>query len=1143
LIPEQLHPGMDEAVKRGKDVFGPMRGGSFLRMDGWQVNVRSEDALAQGRLHEEVLEFFLLVLKKICKELDLPLAIGSKTVGLEVGRNASAERVSRVMGKWQKVWQGDEVRNKEELLLPVAVDDKDHPQDWVFVSVRSAVAGERIGEARQLFVTVHDPAKRPSVAQRVARNLDVLLRGVGALVSGEVSADVVFPECRGARVGSQRIVCALGLLLGRVARVAEEKALDPASDSFVPDVNHVLRAVFAFLRKEVAERGLRDVVDVLGEQGMCRKVLGMFGAVPSAASAGRAVGSMACGPSAPRGSFGVTQAGAATDDRVLRVATWNIAGGHKSAKAPGTWSDADQKAAVFQEVLRWEQVHKCDVVCLQECESAEACLEIGDKYAFVGSAAARANRGYVHLYVRHGVDFERCAVDASRPTVAARVEYQAAASGPSKSVVLVAVHLPTGDQAKLRRQCVEAAVRSSGEGVKEVVVLGDMNAQNDEVRGLCDKLGLREAGYQGCSWGKSTNKFYSDCSYNGPGLQYDRVLFAGAMWVEAQLIGEARRFFDGAEFCLSDHFGLLCYVDVHNAYSLRSRAGDMEARARRLRLASMKDLAVQKELVESRALLQLGREEQALARKRVALRDQGEFQQAQKKAAKERADRRKRIRGEAFGENTLFASSVVALPAVSDGVPCAPHDVWIDGLRALPMGTWSSACHLPQKGLKNLGNTCFANAGMQVLLRLPAFAEWLNEHAKCCAQGAGCVLCSLHGTRLQLLAEDCRAPLPIMAQRLGLLDSAVLGSLADGQQQCAVEFVDRLLVRIRSDERDAGRFGQWGDVQIDERIATHTERIFGFVRETRRRCTVCARAVTRAWYESDRVWRVTPELAGQDGITTSELYLRSCKPQKVDVDCQQCGVCTVHDEQARVLSAPNVFLMQVRRTPGQRRIPVYVEEQFDVPGFPSMELAGVVYHVPNMTGGHYTALCRGPQGGFWYYDDSASGQRKREDVGQIKPREVYMVAYCRRGGVAELAKPPAMGEAVNVMADEDMEVEGGAVAERMPDRGDVVDLDADVDMEASGGDAVAAPARAGATGGAGGSAASVAAAPAATAVGVEREQVAGDGRQRRGYAAGAAEQRAVEERRRGIGDTAAASRMAKRSATRAALDERERSGR
>ena len=256
---------------------------------------------------------------------------------------------------------------------------------------------------------------------------------------------------------------------------------------------------------------------------------------------------------------------------------------------------------------------------------------------------------------------------------------------------------------------------------------------------------------------------------------------------------------------------------------------------------------------------------------------------------------------------------------------------------------------------------------------------------------------------------------------------------------------------------------------------------------------------------------------------------------------------TVHVEQARVHSAPNILLMQVRRRPGQRRVPVYVEEQFEVPGFPCMELAGVVYHVPNMSGGHYTALCRGPQGGFWYYDDSASGQRKREDVGQIKPREVYMVAYCRRGGVAELAMPPAMGEAVDVISDEDMEVEGGAVAERARDRGDVVDLDADVDMEAAGGDAVTAPAPAGAADDA---AASVAAAPAGAAVaaavvgvGVEREQVAGDRHQCRGYAARAAEQRTVDESRRGIGDAAAASRMAKRSAARAALDHRERTGR
>ena len=53
----------------------------------------------------------------MCAELGLPLAIGSKTVGEAVGKHESAEKVGRVMGNWKKVWQGDEVRQKEELLL------------------------------------------------------------------------------------------------------------------------------------------------------------------------------------------------------------------------------------------------------------------------------------------------------------------------------------------------------------------------------------------------------------------------------------------------------------------------------------------------------------------------------------------------------------------------------------------------------------------------------------------------------------------------------------------------------------------------------------------------------------------------------------------------------------------------------------------------------------------------------------------------------------------------------------------------------------------------------------------------------------------------------------------------------------------
>ena len=128
-------------VLAGKDDFGTMRGGTVLRMDEWRVNVRAEDALARGRLDEEALEFFVKILQHVTNVLKLAVAVGSKTVGKEVGRQETPEKLCRVMQAWRKVWDRDEVRKREELVLPVAVDDRKMPRDWVCVVVRSCVAG------------------------------------------------------------------------------------------------------------------------------------------------------------------------------------------------------------------------------------------------------------------------------------------------------------------------------------------------------------------------------------------------------------------------------------------------------------------------------------------------------------------------------------------------------------------------------------------------------------------------------------------------------------------------------------------------------------------------------------------------------------------------------------------------------------------------------------------------------------------------------------------------------------------------------------------------------------------------------------------------------------------------------------------
>ena len=62
-----------------------------------------------------------------------------------------------------------------------------------------------------------------------------------------------------------------------------------------------------------------------------------------------------------------------------------------------------------------------------------------------------------------------------------------------------------------------------------------------------------------------------------------------------------------------------------------------------------------------------------------------------------------------------------------------------------------------------------------------------------------------------------------------------------------------------------------------------------------------------------------------------------------------------------------------------------------------MELIGVVYHNgATLRSGHYTCLCRGPGGRFWYYNDDYPVQKRGEEAAHIKPREVYMVVYAKR---------------------------------------------------------------------------------------------------------------------------------------------------
>ena len=144
--------------------------------------------------------------------------------------------------------------------------------------------------------------------------------------------------------------------------------------------------------------------------------------------------------------------------------------------------------------------------------------------------------------------------------------------------------------------------------------------------------------------------------------------------------------------------------------------------------------------------------------------------------------------------------------------------------------------------------------------------------------------------------------------------------------------------------------------------------------------------------------------------TISELYLASCSREEQELTCDVCKKRTKHECQSRMLTVPNVLVVRIKRDRGAR-IPVAVEEQFELSGMLSMSLIGVVYHRGASTdSGHYTCLCRGPRGRFWYYDDNKPVEREESEVAQVRPRDVYMLVYGRRDGSAEWLDCSATGD-------------------------------------------------------------------------------------------------------------------------------------
>ena len=284
------------------------------------------------------------------------------------------------------------------------------------------------------------------------------------------------------------------------------------------------------------------------------------------------------------------------------------------------------------------------------------------------------------------------------------------------------------------------------------------------------------------------------------------------MYGQSFLVGQGRTFFGGVSFCLSDHYGVMSLFDLSGAH-----ASQVSVTQRKRALAQLRDHAFADECCVILEMERAGRQAAPSQRADAAAQQSVVALKALQDAVRVRQRRQADLWIQAFGDESLFCSSVNPKYESLSVVPVGAADLPVDAYRtfgSMPNGN-SGAVALG--GLQNVGETCYLNSVVQVLLRLPVVQSFLNQHVRACSLGAGgCVCCALHGTADGFGARSA----PLLARHRCLVSP----SFAVGQHDVC-EFTELLVDAMCQQEIRGLRFSAWAGVvsRSEERSGERSE--------------------------------------------------------------------------------------------------------------------------------------------------------------------------------------------------------------------------------------------------------------------------------------------------------------------------------
>ena len=312
--------------------------------------------------------------------------------------------------------------------------------------------------------------------------------------------------------------------------------------------------------------------------------------------------------------------------------------------------------------------------------------------------------------------------------------------------------------------------------------------------------------------------------------------------------------------------------------------------------------------------------------------------------------------------------------------------------------------------LQNLGNTCYLNATLHALARLPALRNWCSQHQQHCqwADGASgiCALCDLAWDVAHITVNPDATP---MAPRTAQHRSRWNANMFQGNdQEDANEALDILMQACDSvDVRAAEFFG--GDalnvhcVETSTRNTTPFWKVFGGIQCSTTKCEHCTSTITTYAIEHALSLSIPMTPTTVERLLANHL---SCERLRDRED--HCTVCDPHNQHdgrrtkhTEMLRWPRVLLLQLKRwevisqRPFVRRknsVRIHFETILPVsPEVPPFHLRAVVVHHGAAGGGHYTSYVN-PSNNLWYHCDDRVSPRQC-NIREVLNAEAYMLFY------------------------------------------------------------------------------------------------------------------------------------------------------